>query len=514
MRIAKATILTTTLLSCLCGAPQFAARAASQSTLVWADAAEPATIDPAKVSVNHEMTIARNVYDHLTNFDLDQPDKLIPALAVDWKRDGSVWTFKLRDGVKFHDGDPFTADDVKATLERDLRIAQGQSYLVGDITRVAAVDPLTIQIETKEPDVYLAGNLSRIEIMSAKDIKAHAQDADKGDAFFSEHANGTGPYKFVSWTRGAQIELRRNVGWWSKFPDKPFDRVIDRFVNDGANRARGLEGGEYDLAAFVPRDEAVRIGNSAGFYLVEGNNLWAWPAIYLNSELAPTNNPDFRNALVTAFDYNAMTQYFHGASVTPRGPIPSWVPGSPEKDLPVIAQDQEAAKTSLAKSGLADATMKCSIPTGLPEFAFAATVLQAAAAQIGVTVQIEMAPFVEAITAIKSNKSNCFVLGNANLSPVDATKFLSAHYTTGAYYNTAHYSNPEFDKLVAKISTVSDAAERFEMLKSASKMIVDSHMIIWAARPTTVVPVPNRIGGYRIDPAEYINVRLWELYSK
>jgi ABC-type transport system substrate-binding protein len=492
----------------------FPAAAADTPTLVYAEATEPATIDPAKVNVNQEMLVARNIYDHLTNFDLDDPSKLLPSLALSWTQDGNAWTFKLRDGVKFHNGQDFSAEDVKATIERDLRIGQGQSYLVGDIDKVEVVDPLTVRILTKKTDVYLAANLSRIEIMSAKDIAAHANDPDKGDAFFSENANGTGPYKFIKWTRGSEIEFQRNDAWWGKFPDKPFDRVIDRFVTDGATRARGLEGGEYDLGGFIPRDEAVRIGNTSGFHLVKGPNLWAWPAIYLNTAAGATSNADFRKALVTSFDYGAMNQFFGGDAVTPRGPIPSWVPGSPENEMPEIKQDLDAAKAALEKSGQQNASITCSVPSGYPEFAFAATVLQASAAQIGVTVKIEQQPFVEAIEAIKSNKSNCFVLGNANLSPVDATKFLSAHYTTGSYYNTAHYENPDFDKLVSEISTISDEAKRHEMLKKAAQMIVDSHSIIWAARPETIVPVPDHVGGYRIDPAEYINVRLWELYSK
>ncbi|RUU50013.1 ABC transporter substrate-binding protein, partial [Mesorhizobium sp. M2C.T.Ca.TU.009.01.2.1] len=182
--------------------------------------------------------------------------------------------------------------------------------------------------------------------------------------------------------------------WWGKFPEKPFDRVLDRFVADGANRARGLEGGEFDLANFVPLDEALRIGTSSGFHLVEGNNLWAWPAIYLNMDLAPTNNKDFREALVKAFDYNAMVQSFQGKAEVGRGPVPSWFPGSPEKEEAEIKTDLDGAKAALAKSGLANAKMKCSVPAGFPEFRFAATVLQSSAQQLGVTVEIEEQPFV------------------------------------------------------------------------------------------------------------------------
>ncbi len=487
--------------------------AADPSTFVYADAGEPSTIDPAKANVNFELTITRNVYDRLVDFDPSDPAHLLPALALLWTQDGDAWTFKLRQGVKFHDGQAFTSTDVKATLDRLLRIGQGQSYLVDDIASVTVIDPATIRITTRAPNVFLAGNLSRIEMSSADDINRHAQDADKGDAWFGEHANGTGPYSFVSWTRGSQIELRRNAGWWGAFPKGAFDRVIDRFVNDGATRARGLEGGEFDLANFVPRDDALRLGHSSGFHVIEGNNLWAWPAIYLNMHLAPTNNADFRDALVRAFDYGAMSQYFQTGNVIPRGPVPSWFPGSPEQQEPPITTDLAAAKDALAKSGEGGASMKCVIPSGFPEFSFAATVLQSSAARLGIKVSIEEAPFVQAITAIKQDHSNCFVLGNANLSPTDATKFFAAHYLKDGFYNSGRYDDPALDALVHRIPTIADQKERDGMLKAAFETVVQSHYIIWAARPTTVVPEPDRIAGYRIDPAEYINARFWEIHA-
>lgn len=487
--------------------------AAAQGTLVYADAGEPSTIDPAKANVNWEFTVTRNVYDRLVDFDLADPATLLPALATEWTQDGKTWTFTLRDGVTFHDGTPFTADDVKATLDRMLRIGQGQSYLVSDIDTVEVVDPKTVKITTKQPTVFLASNLSRIEMLSDEDIAKHAGDADQGDAWFSENANGTGPYSFVGWTRGSQIELARNPNWWGSFPDKAFDRVIDRFVTDGANRARGLEGGEFDLAGFVPRDDALRIGASDGFHAVEGNNLWAWPAIYLNMELPPTNNADFRAALVKAFDYGAMLQFYQSRAETPRGPIPAWFPSSPEKQQAEIKTDLEAAKAALAASGVTDTTFKCSVPAGFPEFRFAATVLQSSAAQIGVTMEIEELPFVEAITAIKTDKSNCFVLGNANLSPSDATKFFAAHYLKGGFFNSGKFESAELEEIAAKLPSITDEAERAALLKQAADIVVDAHYIIWAARPTTVVPEPDRISGYRIDPADYINVRFWELHG-
>lgn len=486
---------------------------AKESTFVYADAGEPTTLDPAKANINWEFTVTRNVYDRLVDFDLANPQTLLPALATSWQQDGKKWTFKLRPGVKFHDGSAFTADDVKASLDRLMKIGQGQSYLVSEIASVSVVDPMTVTIETSSPTIFLASNLSRIEMMSAHDIAAHDRDADHGDAWFSQNANGTGAYRFVSWTRGSQIELARNTEWWGKFADKPFDRVIDRFITDGANRARGLEGGEFDLANFVPLDDALRIAKTPGFKTVEGNNLWSWPAIYFNTELAPTNSKAFREALIKSFDYNAMKEFFQGKATTPRGPIPAWFPLSPETSEPEIKQDLDEAKKALTASGVTATTMKCSIPAGFPEFRFAATVLQASAAQIGVTVEIEELPFVEAITAVKSDKSNCLAVGNANLSPSDATKFFSAHYLKGGFFNAGKFYDPELESIVAKLPSESDETKRAAMLKKAFEIVVGSYGFIWPGRPLTVVPEPDSVDGYRINPAEYINVQFSDLHQ-
>jgi peptide/nickel transport system substrate-binding protein len=481
------------------------------STLVFADLAEPTTIDPAIANTNQDFTVTRNVYDHLTTYASDAPGEILPALATEWKQDGKSWTFTLREGVKFHDGSPFDSEDVKASIDRILEIGQGQGYLIDSVASTSAPDPQTLKIRTKQPDAFLAANLSHIEIVSADDIADQAQGDDLAQEWFKGNANGTGPYKFVSWEKGAQIELERNPDWWGEWAQNPPERVIDRFVTDGTTRAQGLEGGEFDLANFVPVDEARRIGAKEGFELVSGDNLFAWPAIYLNTAKAPTDDAKFREALVKAFDYDAMVEYNGGDAVIGRGPIPEWFPNSPENELPEISTDLAAAESALSAAGTSEREMLCAIPSNAPEFKFAATVLQSSAKKIGVRVKIQELPLTEALDKAKKKQSNCFVLGNAMLSPVDPTKFFDAHYVSGGFFNAANISDPELDSLVEKISTTGDEAARKELVAEASQKVVDTHAIIWAARPATLVPVPDHVKGYEIDPTEYINARFYEL---
>lgn len=494
-----------------CGTTQSAPGTASGGTLVFADASEPSTIDPAIANVDFELHVTRNVYDALTTYPLDDLSKIEPALATSWKVHGKTWTFKLRKGVKFQDGQSFSSQDVKVSLDRTLKIGQGEAYLIASIKSVSAPDPSTVIIETKRPDPFLAANLTRIGIVSVDDVQKHAKGGDMAQKWFQDHADGTGPYKFVTWAKGGQITLQRNTGWWGRWPDKPVKKVIDKFVTDGPTRAQGLQGGTFDFANGLQLDDVLRIADRQGFSRVQGNNLFAWPAIYLNTQAAPTNDPSFREALVKGFDYKAMLDYFKGTAVTSRGPIPSWYPGSPEDQLPEVKQDTPAAKAALAQSGKSGSSITCSIPSGFPDFEFAATVLQSSAKQLGVTVKTRVMPFAQAIDAVKKSKVQCFILGNAILSPQDPTAFLDAHYVTGAYYNSELYSNPRFDKLTQQIAQTFSEGKRAQLLLHAYKIIMDNHMIIFTARPKTVYAVPDYVKGFAVDGADYTGIRFYEL---
>jgi peptide/nickel transport system substrate-binding protein len=493
------------------GASAQGSHGAAQRVLVFADAGEPSTIDPAIANVNQELHVTWNVYGTLTTYALDKPGTIKPWLATSWTANGLVWTFQLRKGVTFQDGQPFTATDVKASLERMLKIDQGTAYLISSVTNVSVIGPYSVQITTKTPNAFLAANLSHIGIVSAADIKKHAVGDDLAQGWFQSHADGTGPYRFVSWQKGNKILLARNMHWWGAFAPNAPDEVIDQFVADGATRARGLEGHAFDFADFVPVDDVLRIAKKPGFHLVSGNQLFTWPAIYLNMKIAPTSNADFRKALVDSFDYHAETVFYHGYNSVPRGPLPSWFPGSPETAFPPIAQNLAAAKQALDAANLGKPSITCSVPLGYPEFAFAALNLQSSAQQLGITVNVRSAPFVQAIDAIKNNQAQCFVLGEAILSPTDPTALFGSHETTGAYYNTEHYSSQAFDRVIDQISETFDPQQRYALVKRAFAMVVDSHSIIWAARPPTLYAVPNYIKSFQVDPASYTGIRFWEL---
>ena len=192
-------------------AAAFAGGAAARD-LVVALKTEPTSMDPQYHVLTPNIQLSQTLFDPLVCADADLASK--PCLAQSWTASGNTWTFKLRPGVKFSDGSPFTAADVVFTFDRVAKVPNAPSSFkvyLQKVEKVEAVDPLTVRITTSEPYPLLPTNMVGLPIMSAK---AAAGPAPEGKTTTELNAGnglvGTGPYKFVSWKRGSEIVFERN----------------------------------------------------------------------------------------------------------------------------------------------------------------------------------------------------------------------------------------------------------------------------------------------------------------
>lgn len=473
---------------------------------VWVDTAEPTSIDPALVQDTSSFSFTRNVYEPLVEID---PAKLelIPALATEYSAsdDGKTYTFKLREGVTFHSGNAFTADDVKATIGRLQAINQGPAFLVANVTDVTVVDPLTVTITTTDPDPFLPAHLVKIGILSAQTISANPDDDGNARSWFAENADGTGPYKLDSYERGTKISLSKNESWWRGWEPGSIDEVSFLWATETSTRVQMLEQGEADLIGWTPPTEAQRVGTSDGFTLVPWNTFDTDPSIYINTQKAPTDNVSFRKALAAAFDYQAFVDYNQGYATTPTGPVPPDFPNGAQ-DLTPFVQDLDAAQQHLTDSGIDPSSVELDfvVPSGYASFSFAATVLQEAASQLGITINISEMPWAQMLELYKNPPEAANFTSFAQ-SPfgLDPIQFISQFYVTGAVYNMAAYSNPDVDAKVAQAAVTVDETERAAILADVQHTVVDDAVNIWACRPQTLDAVPNHVKGYVMDPTDY-----------
>ena len=225
--------------------------------------AEPSSMDPHYHNLTPNNMMATHVFDKLVK--QDEKQNLKPGLAVSWKPINDLtWEFKLRQGVTFHDGSPFTAKDVKFTLERGPNVPNSPSSFaryMKHIKKVEIVDDHTMRFTTADPFPLMATYLSTFTVISQK----HGQGAATKDYNSGKAMVGTGPFKFVEWVPGDRIVYTRNDNYWGQQP--PWDKLIFKPISNASARVAALLAGDVDLIDFVPTADIQRLEKDANLTL-------------------------------------------------------------------------------------------------------------------------------------------------------------------------------------------------------------------------------------------------------
>ena len=250
-------LVTVALLVAACASGAFA------KTLTIGLKGEPTSLDPHFHNVNANNEQAIWLFDKLIRQDSRQ--KLMPGLAVSWTPvNDTVWEFKLREGVTFHDGSPFTAEDVKFTIERIPTVPNSPSSytaMVSDITKIEIVDPLTIRFHTAGPSPLLPRNMSTFNVISKK----NATGATTADFNSGKATIGTGPYMLVKWNRGDSLEFKRNDAYWGE--KMPWETIIVKPLTNDGTRVAALKSGDVDLINFVPPADVAHLAKDGNITL-------------------------------------------------------------------------------------------------------------------------------------------------------------------------------------------------------------------------------------------------------
>jgi peptide/nickel transport system substrate-binding protein len=322
------------------------AQTASKPELVVAQGRDLAKLDPHLSTSGWDLAITLNLYDNLTS---RHPDgKLYPGLSSDWKLvNPTLWQFKLRPGVKFHNGDPFTSADVKFSIDRsydpNVKVSLVRTNFQ-TIDHIETPDALTVNCYTKKPDPLLPARFSFSggQIMPKKYFEAIGADA------FNLKAIGTGPVKLAAWVNDDRVVLDANRDY---FQGKiAADRVIFRPIPETAARIAALLAGEVDLITKLPPDHADRVAKHPATK-VEGALYAGLYVLMVNSRRPPLDNPKVKQALSLAIDREAIVkEMFHSQGIIPSQPIAKG-DNHFDESLPPLKYDPNLAKQRLKEAG-------------------------------------------------------------------------------------------------------------------------------------------------------------------
>ncbi len=316
----------------------------------------------------HNLTPNNNVAAHIYGYlvDRDEKSQPIPGLATEWKAIGpTTWEFKLRKGVKFHDGSDFTAADVVASIERVPKVPNSPSPFTAytkQIQKIEVVDPYTIRFTTAQPYPLMPSDMTQIAIISKQFANASTEDFNSGKA-----AIGTGPYKLVSFAKGDRIELARNDAWWGG--KSPWDRVTLRILTQDASRVAALLAGDVQVIENVPTADVARLKGDRKLGIYRGiSDRLMYVHLDSNRDITPTvtgkdgkqldrnplKDPRVRKALSKMINRPAIIEHVMEREAIPAGQlVPDFLFGA-TKNLKVEAFDPEGAKKLLAEAGYPD----------------------------------------------------------------------------------------------------------------------------------------------------------------
>ena len=519
----KSTFKLTAVLASSALAFTLAAGSATAKTLRWASQGDVLTMDPHSQNEGLNNTMSDHVYEPLVT--RGKTLALEPALALSWKAESpTVMRFKLRDKVTFHNGAPFTADDVVFSIQRALEKTSDFSAYMQGIEGAKKVDNLTVDIISKGPNPTLLDQLTEVRMMNKAWAEKHnalrPQDfKNKEETFTARNANGTGP--FVLKTRDPDVKtvLVKNSNWWGKL-DGNIDEVVYTPVKSDATRVAALLSGELDLVLDPPVQDLERMKRDGNLKVLEGNEN---RTIFLNfdqgrNELLYSNvkgkNPfkdiRVRQAMAHAIDVNAIhKQIMRGLALPTGSLIAPQVRGYSKEFDNRWPLDVAKAKKLMADAGYPqgfEVTLDCPNNRYINDEKICQA-LASMLAKIDIKIKLNAMPRVNYFPKIQTSDTSMYLLG-WGVPTFDALYSLqSILRTKGAggdgNWNFSGYSNAKIDAIVDKLKTEQDFSKRAALAKEALALNIADvghipihHQVIpWAMRKsvTAVHRADNRM---------------------
>jgi peptide/nickel transport system substrate-binding protein len=505
-------LLAATALAALAGA-------ADAKVLKWANDGDANSMDPYARNETFLLTFVQNIYDPLIR---RTPElRLEPALATEWSQPSpTVWRFKLRPNVRFHEGEAFTADDVVFSFTRATTGGSNIKSYFASVKGIRKVDDLTVELETHAPNPILPEEITNWMIMSKAWTEKHnaqvAADLTKNEeSYATRNANGTGPFRLASRDPDVKTVLVPNPNWWDKAQHNITEAQFFRIAND-ATRVAALLSGEIDFVYTVPPQDMQRIGGSGGLKLVQGPEL---RTIYLGfdqlrDELQESNvkgkNPwkdrRVRQAVYQAIDIEAIkTRVMRGQS-NPTGLMlgPGVNGFSAALNGRLAPLDPEASKKLLAEAGYPngfEVGMDCPNDRYVNDEQICLAIV-AMLARIGVKVNLNAqtrAKFFAKVNAPGFNTS-FYLLGWTPATYDAHNVFLNLVHCRDAarsrgMFNNGGYCNPAIDRLTDAMAAETDQARRAAIIGEAEKLLredfgyvpLHQQVIVWAMKQNVEV---------------------------
>ncbi len=480
---------------------------AAPKVLRIANTANFTTWDPIK-SFSTEAAYMANMYEQLLRINPpDSAERFTPLLAESWEasEDALTWTFNLRQGVTFHDGEMMNAEAVKLSIEAAADHG-GASFIWWMLDSIETPDEYTVvfNLTSPAPIDLIASSLYGAWIVSPKALEAVAAD----ETYFETGVEaGTGPYMLDSYTPDQEVVFKKFENYWGGWNPDNYDVVLNMIVPESTTQQQLLEGGEIDLASTIPFDNVDTFKTNPDYTVYEEKSFFNYVGFF-NTLRPPLDNPLVRQALSYAIPYDdIITIAFSGLGTQSRGPVPEGVwPWSDQVNQ--YTYDMDKAEDLMDQAGYGDGgfTIRLTHASENAAETTFAPLIKDSFAQLGVEVTIESMLFNQQWELAKTDPANAqdmfLLLYWPTYSDAGSDNLWSMfYYTEAPFFNLSYWNNPDYNAQLdqAIADTVVDPAKSQQEYIDVMNLLVDQAPGVFFLDTKAPYVIPNTIAGFKYN---------------
>lgn len=465
------------------------------------------TWDPS-AAFSTEAVYMPNIYEGLTRTTLPgAEEKVEPLLATDWEfsPDGLSWTFYLREGVKFHDGDVFNAQAVKTSIERTMNMGAGAAFIFSAVDEITVINEYTVKFDLSAgvPLDRILGSANGAWIMSPTSAAQPREWFEEGNAV------GTGPYKLASWKPDEEIILTKFEDYWGGWEGPHLEKIVIRRVNDAVVLQNMLESGTADLVTRIPVDNVTRVDATADCDVLVFPSFYSY-CLHLNTQRAPLDNKLVRQAISYAIPYqDIITVAVSDLGKQSLGPIPYGEFGYDESlEGMRYTYDLDKARELMAEAGYPDGIDRTLVYTycaeNVTEEAFSPLVKEGLA-NIGIDVEVQSITWSSQWAKSKGDaaqRQDMFALlwWPTFNDPYD-TLYSLWHSEDAPFFNLSYYSNSAVDSLMDTAYRTPDPVAALALWSAVQKILIEEAPSVYLLDTDHAVPIRTDVKGYIDNPA-------------
>jgi peptide/nickel transport system substrate-binding protein len=477
------------------------------------------TFEPTFCNWSDVGRICVTAYDALVKFD-PTIKQIVPWVAKEWEvSDGGLtYTFKINEGIKFHDGSDLTASDVKYTFDRLIALDDGVANVLYVVESVEVVDDYTVEIKLNMPSAAFLASMPLIFIISEDGVKANEVDGDWGQTYMMENDLGSGPYMLASSIPEQQAVFVKFDGYWQGWEGKHLDGVTFLWIKESATQRLMVENGELDISMEPSSDDLAAWEADPNYQVLSAQSPVVFYVAFRVTH-PPLDDPRVRKALAMAVDYDYHIEVaLAGYGQRARGPLSSALPYHND-EIEFVPYDLEAAKALLADAGYPDGgfTLKVAYESAQAEKQRAMEMLQANWGELGVEIEPIGVDYMaqEAMQQDEGSEPDVYLhyIWPSAAEPDVALRPNFHGDLKGVFGdNASFWSDPEVDRLFDEGIVETDPAKREAIYREIQQRIVDATSGAWITENPFNIVANNYVKGYVYNPAIHQSLDVYNMW--